>query len=225
MQLKWCLTLLATVLLAGNSANASIVIDDFSDALEQANAGGGTGPTELSNGIIRTMTASPGSFTTFVEIGNGLFNGAIANNFSISLLYDFRDSDYSGPRNFFVDQVLSLGFTGNRPLNFGLTVTSSGATEATALINGLTAGIDSYQFNMLDAVSGPGGNGHLAAFANVDTIELTISNTSGASAALSGTGGIVAVPEPTTMALLTPLMLGGVFYRRRKAKEADQAKI
>ncbi|MBR9801773.1 PEP-CTERM sorting domain-containing protein [bacterium] len=232
MRLKWCLILLATVLLAGSSANASIVIDAF-DVDGVAGDGGATSTTQLlTNGIERTLSVTTSSDILAIDGGAGSMSATLASGSAFSLSYDLTGGGYTGARNFFVDKVLQLGITsssvaaGTPDFTLNFSATSAGATTAFASLTGLST-IPS-AIDMLAAVSGAGGNGHLAAFSSVDELTIEVVNNSTGLAPVGiflGSGGIVAVPEPTTMALLTPLMLGGVFYRRRKTKEADQAKI
>lgn len=222
MQLKWCLTLLATVLLAGSSANASIVIDSFSfDNTQDINSPGSTAP--FSTGVFGTRTITLTGSGGFQSLGPGEILSAVGPG--STLLFDYSLAapiDLHSSGNFAGSPlVLDLFDTVNG--TFSLQVTyHSGADSATlpaiAFSNAspTAIGIQGTSF----------GDGALASA--VDRIELLFTGTGflGGSFQTPVNGAsIAAVPEPTTMALLTPLMLGGVFYRRRKAKEADQSKI
>ncbi|WP_013630470.1 PEP-CTERM sorting domain-containing protein [Rubinisphaera brasiliensis] len=228
MRLKWCLILLATVLLAGSSANASLVIDNFNPGGINLN-GPGTQSYALNDDV-----SGLGTFD-LSNVGGGSGIQAGGGALTVSLLNTFADTQVT--ITYSLDTPLDLHSSGAFPGSplvldlfdtllgtFELDVTYTGAAGSATIKDiaittpGQAVGINGGQF----------GNGAIASA--VDEIKLEFRATSlgfdGFSnvAKFSGTS-IAAVPEPTTMALLTPLMLGGVFYRRRKTKEADQAKI
>ncbi|MBB01747.1 MAG: hypothetical protein CMJ47_03790 [Planctomyces sp.] len=210
MQLKWCLTLLATVLLAGSSANASIVIDDF---LTTDPGVSGTGTTADLTRDTFALT-SGGGFATIVG-GTGTFTGGP--NSSFTATYDIGGG-FPNPNGFgyFSTLLLDLGnVTGNWQISFETDNGGSvdGVSKAPVTVSPLASQVVS-----LDLYN----NTHASTLNNLDVLTLNFSTTDGGTFNINR---ITAVPEPTTMALLTPLMLGGVFYRRRKAKEADQSKI
>lgn len=228
MQLKWCLTLLATVLLAGSSANASLVIDDFTSGVTIL--GTGSDGYALSDDVPGNVTftmANVGLGSSFQTGGGGLtatfLNTSLDNQLTINYaLGTAVDLHSSGA---FPGSPLVLDLFDTLVGTFELDVTYSGAAGS-ASINDIA--ITSSEKVGLDG--GLFGNGAVASA--VDTITLAFRATSLETIGpdtfarfANPSASIAAVPEPTTMALLTPLMLGGVFYRRRKAKEADQAKI
>lgn len=209
MQLKWCLTLLATVLLAGSSANASIVIDQFTSSTLL------DGDRPLQRGISGGLASN----TDFSTPGVLNFGGFNVNGQSLTLTYTniTPGQPLSGNEFGYYSTLLLdvVAVTGSWTIDF---ITDNGSVVGTskssvALLSGNTeAALDLYNNDQAGSLNG------------LQSLSVIFTATSNGAASID-LAQISAVPEPTTMALLTPLMLGGVFYRRRKAKEADQSKI
>ena len=218
---------LAAVLLTGAVTQAEIVIDTF-DALTPVSLGASNGVSSsdtntIANNVGRTVTIGTlvGSSSASLDIGavSGELSGSLKNIGSfLELSYNFVGSTIS--RNFFVDQVLRTGLvvTSNAATNAftrSITVTSAGNTTAT--FTGGTQMLE--QENMLAEVSGLGGNGHLAAFANVDTLTIRWTKTTNAVTNFTSTTGVLAIPEPATMSLLGLTAIGGIFAHRRRKNQ------
>lgn len=215
--------LLATVLLAGSSANASIVIDNFSDLTDVDPGNSAT----TSTGIYGTRTiTSTGGAAAFDAIAAGRFDASTGGGGILTFDYVL-----TAP----IDLHSSGNFPGS-PLVLDLfdAVVSSMDMTITYFSGGASAEFSRSISNVNQTAGGIGihgtdfGDGAIASA--VDRILISFADQPGGLpfaqfGSGGGTSSIAAVPEPTTMALLTPLMLGGVFYRRRKTKEADQAKI
>ncbi len=224
---------LAAVLLTGAVTQAELILDDFSvssaaDLDSDNNPGTATTSTvALGTGIDRTLTAfgsevSGAATSIGVNGGTGTVSGAISSGAGVAISYNL--TGFAGNRGFFVDRVLKTGLSSNivlgtQSLRLTLTAVSAGSTNASAvwLVSSLPSAID-----MLSAVSGPGGNGHLAAFANVDTLTLRIDNLSTGAVPIvtfNSSTGISAIPEPATMSLLGLTAIGGIFAHRRRKNQ------
>ncbi len=218
---------LAAVLLTGTVTQAEIVIDNFIDAGHVAGNGGATstGPLAIGNGVLRTLSVDTSSATFGVD---GVGSSTIILNAVGSwaqVAYDL--TGFSGGRNFFVDQVLRLGFVNSfnpTGIQTDFTVTATGAT--TGLGRQINAAMPT-QFSMTGIISGggPGDNGHLAALANVDILTVRFTRTTAgpsggfAPSIFGSTTGVLAVPEPATMSLLGLTAIGGIFAHRRRKNQ------
>jgi hypothetical protein len=209
---------LAAVLLTGAVTQAEIVIDSFAGGAAATVLGGVGSDVDraIANGVTRTTTvggsngsidigATPGASSAFLN-GDGSY---------VELAYNLTGASIG--RNFFVDQVLRTGFvvtSGSNNFTTSLSATSGGATTA----NASWAGVIPSQFNMLERVSNSG-NGHLAAFANVDILTIRFTKIGGGNVFFDSTTGIRAIPEPATMSLLGLTAIGGIFAHRRRKNQ------
>ncbi len=217
---------LAAVLLTGAVTQAEIVIDDFSTSALVDTDGPSPAPSSITDqaigsGITRSVSVTGSFATAQFDGGPKTFSATLAQNNSMTLSYNLTGA---AQRNFFVDQVLRTGFaniTGPNLYNIAMVVSSTGFTNAMANWSGVSVSTIG-QFNMLKAVSNPGvGNGHLAAFANVNTISFSITqaNPTFSVSTFGSTTGIRAVPEPATMSLLGLTAIGGIFAHRRRKNQ------
>ncbi|MFK7777473.1 MAG: PEP-CTERM sorting domain-containing protein [Gimesia sp.] len=223
----------AVALMLCSSASASLVIDDFSQAVVFMGAADSLGPTALDDGVIGTRT-----ITTF-GLSDGSSGGNIASGFDVggssvelttsttdgfvTIVYDFT----GGP----VDLHSTGAFPGS-PLKLDLFNSVLGSFDLDVTYEGLGGVTSTTSF----VISGPGavgvsgslfGNGALASAVDKLTLKFTANTLdTGFASFSSNSASIAAVPEPTSLALLGASMFGGfgVVARRRKKKLVTEVK-
>ena len=214
-------------LVSGAAARAEFVIDDFQDSRTViAGVLADSGGDVVGDGLSRTVTATAGSVAgTVVSIGGGAItvsatSGGTPSNVTLS----YSSATAFSIHDAFINNVLQMNFFNNSltsAADWLLTVTAS----STAFDGTDPGGPVSQTFSPTPGTTylngGDFGNGLVAS--NVNTLSFSFDYTGAVDAAFTGSGGIVAVPEPASIALLGLTGLGGIVVLRRRKKEEVSA--
>ena len=213
-------------LVTGVVARAEFVIDDFQVGRTVIAGLTSPGVDVVGSGLTRTVTATAGSLAgSVVAIGSGgitVTASGVAAPSNVTLSYASASS--FSIHDAFINNVLQMNFFNSSltsAADWLLTVTAS----STAFDGTDPGGPVSLTFapaagtTYLNGVDF--GNGLIAS--NVNNLSFSFDYTGSVDAAFSGTGGIVAVPEPASIALLGLTGLGGVIVVRRRKKQEVSA--
>jgi hypothetical protein len=212
----------AALVASQNSAQAVLVkvlIDDF-DAPPASTHGSTPGGTPFSpltgSSLAETRTlygrAVDGLVPAALTAGSGELNIALAANESATLRYDFADAPGKGLYDEFADPVLILT---------GLTMTSG--SPLSSLMISVVDNFGFYTSGTYFASQGTTDFSLAGPFPISPVSFLEFTFTAGAEGFIGETQGVVANPEPATMALMGLGVVGGAIGYRRRRKEDEVA--